>query len=86
MPYVEHLGQKYQNNRAENSYKPTGFTGAGDEEIKSAGHAQRFLSVFVIITSFFQPRRHVYTAADYRKVMKSRIVVWEDVIDVESAA
>jgi len=31
LPSVEHLQQKYQNNRVENSHQPTRLTGAGDE-------------------------------------------------------
>jgi putative transposase len=45
---------------------------------KSAGHAQRFLSVFGIITSFFRVGRHLYRASGYREVMKTRFAVWEE--------
>ena len=31
LPSVEHLQQKYQNNRVGNSHQPTRLTGAGDE-------------------------------------------------------
>jgi putative transposase len=53
MPTFEHLQQKYQNNRAENSHQPTRLRECG---FKSAGHAQRFLSAFGIIkSSHFRP-------------------------------
>jgi len=50
MPSVEHLQQKYQNNRAENSHQPTRLRERVMRQFKSAGQAQRFLSVFGIIT------------------------------------
>jgi putative transposase len=79
MPSVEHLQQKYQNNRAENLHQPTRSREKIMRRFKSAGHAQRFLSVFGIITSFFRVGRHLYRANSYRDVMKSRFAVWEEV-------
>jgi putative transposase len=82
MPGVEHLQQKYQNNRAENSHQPTRLRERMMRRFKSSGHAQRFLSVFGIITSFFRVGRHLYRASGYREVMKTRFAVWEEVICV----
>jgi len=79
MPSVEHRQHKYQNNRAENSHQPTRSREKIMRRFKSAGHAQRFLSVFGIITSFFRVGRHLYRASSYRDVMKSRFAVWEEV-------
>jgi putative transposase len=45
LPSVEHCRQKYQNNRAENSHQPTRLRERLMRRFKSAGHAQRFLSV-----------------------------------------
>src|SRR6266403_2791076 len=78
MPSVEHLQQKYQNNRAENSHQPTRLQEKLMRRFKSAGHAQRFLSVFGIITSFFRVGRHLYRANGYREVMKTRFAVWKE--------
>jgi putative transposase len=78
MPSVEHLQQKYQNNRAENSHQPTRLRETVMRRFKSAGHVQRFLSVFGIITSFFRVGRHLYGASGYREVMKTRFAVWEE--------
>ena len=86
MPSVEHRQHKYQNNQAENSHQPTRLRERVMRRFKSAGHAQRFLSAFGIITSHFRVGRHLYRANDYRKVMKARFVLWEQVIRVESAA
>jgi len=78
MPSVEHLQQKYQNNRAENSHQPTRLREKVMRRFKSAVHVQRFLSVFGIITSFFRVGRHLYRASGYREVMKTRFAVWEE--------
>jgi putative transposase len=69
MPSVEHLQQKYQNNRAENSHQPTRLRECVMRRFKSSGHAQRFLSAFGIITSYFRPPRHLCTADVYREMM-----------------
>jgi putative transposase len=49
MPSVEHVQQKYQNNRAENSHQPTRLREKVMRGFKSRGHAQRFISAFSII-------------------------------------
>jgi putative transposase len=86
MPTVEHLQQKYQNNRAENSHQPTRLRERVMRRFKSAGHAQRFLSAFGIITSYFHPGRHLCTADVYRKMMKRRFADWEQVVGAPEAA
>src|SRR5215471_5365611 len=69
MPGVEHLQQKYQNNRAENSHQPTRLRERVMRRFKSSGHAQRFLSAFGIINSHFRVGRHLYRASGYRAVL-----------------
>ncbi len=78
MPSVEHVQQKYQNNRAENSHQPTRLREKVMRGFKSAGHAQRFLSAFGIITSNFRVGRHLHGAGAYRALMKSRFADWEE--------
>ena len=78
LPGIEHLQQKYLNNRAENSHQPTRLRERVMRRFKSAGHAQRFLSAFGIITSHFRVGRHLYRASGYREVMKSRFGVWKE--------
>src|SRR3984893_6021151 len=80
MPSVEHVQQKYENNRAENSHQPTRLRERVMRRFKSARHAQRFLSAFGIITSHFRVGRHHYRATAYRAVMKLRFAVWEEAI------
>ncbi len=84
MPSVKHIQQKYQNNRAENSHQPTRLRERLMRRFKSAGHAQRFLSAFGIITSHFRVGRHLYRASAYRAVMKSRFAVWEEAVCIEA--
>ena len=76
MPSVEHLQQKYQNNRAENSHQPTRLREKVMRGFKSVGHAQRFLSAFGVITAHFKVGRHLYSARGYRAVMKLRLAEW----------
>jgi putative transposase len=82
LPSVEHCQQKYQNNRAENSHQPTRLRERLMRRFKSAGHAQRFLSVFGIISSHFRVGRHLYRASGYKQVMKSRFALWDEAICV----
>ena len=86
LPSVDHLQQKFQNNRAENSHQPTRLRERVMRRFKSAGHAQRFLSAFGTITSHFRVGRHLYSASGYREVMKSRFAVWEHAIQIEWVA
>jgi len=86
LPSVEHLQQKYQNNRAENSHQPTRLRERVMRRFKSAGHAQRFLSAFGIIMSHFRPSRHLCTANVYREMMTRRFVAWKEVVVTQAAA
>ena len=56
LPSVEHLQQKYQNNRAENSHQATRLRERVMRRFKSARYDQRFLSAFGIISSHFRDR------------------------------
>ncbi len=84
MRSVEHVQQKYQNNRAENSHQPTRLREKVMRGFKSSGHSQRFLSAFGVITSHFRVGRHLLSASSYRAIMKLRFLVWEEAIAVEA--
>jgi putative transposase len=86
MPGVEHRQHKGLNNRAENSHQPTRVREHVMRRFKSAGHVQRFLSAFGIISSHFRVRRQLLTAERYRAEMKSRFETWGEVSCVEMAA
>jgi len=85
LPSVEHHQQKYQNNRAENSHQPTRLRERVMRRFKSAGHAQRFLAAFGIISSHFRMGRHLYSSGGYRVVRKLRWADWYDAIGVSAA-
>lgn len=86
IPGVGHRLHKGENNRAENSHQPTRLREKAMRRFKSAGHAQRFLSAFSIISSHFLPGRHLYGAAGYREVMQLRFTAWEEVSCARLAA
>ncbi len=86
LPGVEHRQGKGLNNRAENSHQPTRVRERVMRRFKSAGHAQRFLSAFGIISSHFRPGRHLYSARGYREMMKLRFAAWSEAWCVRTTA
>jgi putative transposase len=85
MPSVEHRQHKNLNNRAENSHQATRERERRMRGFKSAGHAQRFLSSFGVIVSFFRPGRHLLTARNYREIMRCRFTRWREIVGLTSA-
>ena len=85
LPDVEHLRDKYQNNRAENSHQPTRERERRMRGFKSAGQAQRFLSAFSTIASFFRPGRHLLLAVNYREIMRRRFAQWFEITEIQPA-
>jgi putative transposase len=74
MPGVEHRQHKGLNNRAENSHQPT----RRRERFKSAGQAQRFLSVHDQLGNLF--RRPANTnAAAHRQSRSQALKIWAEV-------
>jgi putative transposase len=86
MPGVEHRRHKGLNNRAENSHQPTRLREQVMRRFKSAGHEQRFLSAFGMISSHFRPKRHQLTARQNRDEMKLRFAIWQEIVSIASAA
>jgi putative transposase len=85
MPSVEHRQHKGLNNRAENSHQPTRQRERIMKRFKSAGQAQRFLSVHDQVANLF--RRPANTnAADHRQAHAQAFQVWADVTGAASAA
>ena len=83
MPSVEHLQQGRLNNRAENSHQPTRERERRMRGFKSPRHAQRFLSTFGVIASFFRPGRHLLAVRNYRDIMRRRFTQWRDLVGVQ---
>ncbi|PLS79325.1 MAG: IS6 family transposase, partial [Chloroflexi bacterium] len=83
MPRAEHRRHRRLNNRAENSHQPTRQRERTMRCFKSAGHAQRFLSAFGPIREHFCPRRHRFSAEEYRRERAHRFQVWNEVTSIQ---
>jgi putative transposase len=83
MPSVEHRQHRGLNNRAENSHQPTRRRERVMKRFKSAGQAQRFLSVHDQVANLF--RRPTNTSAAAHCVCRSRaFLVWNEVTGVDA--
>src|SRR3954447_3658691 len=81
MPGVEHRQHKGLNNRAENSHQPTRRRERIMKRFKSAGQAQRFLSVHDQVANLF--RRLANTnAADHRRARAKAFTTWANVTGI----
>jgi putative transposase len=76
LPDVLHRKSRYLNNRAENSHRPTRRRERQMQRFKSSSQAQRFLSAHSMIYGHFRPRRHLMTAADYRRSLVKSFKAW----------
>ena len=86
MPGVAHRQHRYLNNRAENSPQATREREKRMRRFKSARHAQRFVEVHGIIASHFRPRRHLLSAADYRKLRSKQFRIWDEMTRASALA
>jgi putative transposase len=76
---IEHRQHKGLNKRAENSHQPTRRRERQMKRFKSAGQAQRFLSIHDPISNLFHLRRRQLTAATYRSARKAAFEAWADI-------
>jgi putative transposase len=86
LPGVEHRQHRYLNNRAENSHQPTRQREWRLQGFKSPGHAQRFLAAYGPIVQHVRPRRHRFSAPEYRQEMSKRFHRWQDLTSLPTAA
>ena len=86
MPGVEHRQHKGLNNRAENSHQPTRRRERQMKRFKSAGQAQRFLSVHDQINNLFHPHRDCVCSTQYRALRAHAFHVWAEVTGIAAAA
>src|SRR3954449_5466415 len=86
MPGVEHRRHKGLNNRAENSHQPTRRRERKMKRFKSAGQAQRFLSVHDRINNLFCLYRDRLPASEYRAVRAQAFTIWAEITGVAAAA
>jgi len=76
MPSVDHNTARYENNRAEVSHQPTRQRERQMRGFKSAGQAQRFLSVHGVIRNLFRLGRHELRVEDYRGLRARSLKEW----------
>ena len=79
MPSVVHSTQQYENNRAEVSHQPTRQRERQMRRFKSAGHAQRFLSVHGLVLNLFRVGRHLLRSAHHRLLRSRAFAEWNAV-------
>jgi putative transposase len=78
MPSVEHRQHKGLNSWAENSHQPTRRRERIMKRFKSAGQAQRFLSVHGQVANLFRRPAHT-SAVDHRKSREWALATWAEV-------
>ena len=76
MPSVAHDTRQYANNRAEASHQPTRQRERLMRRFKSAGQAQRFLTVHGVVQNLFRLGRHLLRAAHYRLLRDRSFRQW----------
>ncbi len=79
MPGVVHDTTQYANNRAEVSHQPTRRRERQMQRFKSAGHAQRFLSVPGLVGNLFRFGRHLLRAVHHRLFRDRAFELWNTV-------
>jgi putative transposase len=84
MPGVEHRQHKGLNNRAENSHQPTRRRERIMKRFKSAGQAQRFLSVHDQVANLFRCPAHT-NAAEHRASRAQAFMIWREVAGVAAS-
>ena len=79
MPSVMHSTEQYDNNRAELSHQPTRQRERQMRRFKSAGQAQRFLSVQGEVCNLFRLGRHLTRAVHYRAFRSRAFTEWRQI-------
>ena len=79
MPSVVHCQDRYANNRAEASHQQTRQQERQMRRFKSAGQAQRFLSVHSQVNNVFRVGRHLLKACHYRMFRSRAFSIWQEV-------
>jgi putative transposase len=74
-----HERGRWRNNRAENSHQPTRRRERKMQGFKSAGSAQRFLSVHAVTYNTFNVQHHLISAKTHRSFRASAMHAWREV-------
>jgi len=79
LPSVPHSTEQYDKNRAEVSHEPTRQRERQMRRFKSAGQAQRFLTVYGVVGNLFRLVRHLTQAIHYREFRSRAFCEWHEV-------
>ena len=71
--------EQYENNRAEVSHEPTRQRERQMRRFKSAGQAQRFLTVYGVVDDLFRLGRPLTRAIHYREFRSRAFCAWQEV-------
>jgi putative transposase len=77
MPSIPHSTKQYENNRAEVSLETTRRRERQMRRFKTAGQAQRFLSVHGVVNNLFRLGRHLPRACHYRMFRTKAFSEWQ---------
>src|SRR5271163_2235155 len=77
-----HERGRWRNDRAENSHQPTRRRERKMQGFKSAGSAQRFLSVHAAVHNVFNVERHLTSARTHRAFRASAMDTWRAAVAV----
>ena len=75
-----HKRGQWRNNRAENSHQPTRRRERKMQGFKSAGSAQRFLSVHAAVHNTFNVQRHLLSGKTHRAFRASAMQTWHEAV------
>lgn len=77
-----HERGRWRNNRAENSHQPTRRRERKMQGFKSAGSAQRFLSIHAAAYNIFNVQLHLTSARTHRAFRASAMQTWREAVVV----
>jgi len=73
-----HERGRWKNNRVENSHQPTRRRQRKMQRFKSAGSAQRFLSIHAAVYNTFNVQRHLASAQTHRTLRAMAMSTWRE--------
>jgi transposase-like protein len=71
---------RWKNNRVENSHQPTRRRERKMQRFKSAGSAQKFLSIHAAVHNTFNVQRHLASAQTHRTLRAAAMTTWREAV------
>ena len=71
---------RWKNNRVENSHQPTRRRERKMQRFKSAGSAQKFLSIHAAVYNTFNVQRHLTSAQTHRTLRAAAMNTWREAV------